>query len=78
MYKLELEKAEKSEIKLPTSIDHRESKGIAENHLLLHIDYLKPFDCVDHSKLENFQCDRNTRPSYLPPEKSVSRSGRNS
>ena len=26
---------------------------------------------MDHSKLENFSRDRNTRPPYLPPENSV-------
>ena len=31
MYKLDLEKTEEPEIKLPTSTDHRESKGIPEN-----------------------------------------------
>ena len=35
MYKLDLEKAEESEIKLPTFVDHRKSKGIPEKHLLL-------------------------------------------
>ena len=35
------------------------------------IDYAKAFDCVDHNKLENSSRDRNTRPPYLPPEKSV-------
>ena len=34
-------------------------------------DYAKAFDCVDHNKLENSSRDRNTRPPYLPPEKSV-------
>ena len=41
------------------------------------IDYAKAFDCVDHNKLENSSRDRNTRPSYLPPEKSVCRSKSN-
>ena len=36
-------------------------------------DYAKVFDCVDHNKLDNSSRDRNTRPSYLPPEKSVCR-----
>ena len=31
-------------------------------------------DCVDHNKLENSSRDGNTRPLYLPPEKSVCRS----
>ena len=36
MYKLGLEKAKEPEIKWPTdSLDHRESKGIPEKHLLL-------------------------------------------
>ena len=38
------------------------------------IDYTKAFDCVDHNKLENSSRDGNTRPPYLPPEKSVCRS----
>ena len=38
------------------------------------IDYAKAFDCVDHNKLENSSRDGNTRPFYLPPEKSVHRS----
>ena len=42
------------------------------------IDYVKAFDCVDHNKLENSERGGNTRPPYLPPEKSVYRSRRNS
>ena len=42
------------------------------------IDYDKAFDHVDHTKLENFSRNRNTRPPYLPPEKSVCRSRSNS
>ena len=42
------------------------------------IDYTKTFDCVDHNKLENSSRDGNTRPPYLPPEKSVCRSRSNS
>ena len=41
------------------------------------IDYVKGFDCVDHNKLENSERDRNTRPSYLYPEKPVCKSRRN-
>ena len=32
-------------------LDHRKSKGIPEKHLLLFIDFSKPFDCVDENKL---------------------------
>ena len=35
MYKLDLEKAEESEIKLPRVLDHWETKGILETHLLI-------------------------------------------
>ena len=38
------------------------------------IDYAKAFDFVDHNKLENSSRDANTRPPYLPPDKSASRS----
>ena len=36
--------------------------------------YAKTFDCVDHNQLENSLRDGNTRPPYLPLEKSVCRS----
>ena len=42
------------------------------------IDYAKAFDCVDHDKLENSERDGNTRPSDLPSEKPICRSGSNS
>ena len=36
------------------------------------IDYAKDFDCVDHKKtVENSERDGNTRPPYLPLEKSI-------
>ena len=49
--KIGLEKAEEPENKFPTLPEHRESKGIPENHLLYFIDYTKAFDCVDDNKL---------------------------
>ena len=49
MFKLDLEKAEELEIKLPTSI--RSSKKQEKNIDLCFIDYVKAFDCVDHNKL---------------------------
>ena len=49
-----------------------------KNIYFCFIDYAKAFDCVDHSKLENSERDGNTRPPYLPLEKSVCRSGSNS
>ena len=52
------------------------SREFQEN--IYFIDYAKAFDYVDHNKLENSLRDGNTRPPYLPPEKSVSWSRSNS
>ena len=53
-----------------------EKARVLEN--ICFIGYAKVFDCVDHNKLENSSRDRNTRPSNLPPDKSVCRSRSNS
>ena len=42
------------------------------------IDYTKAFDCGSQQTVENSSRDGNTRLTYLPPEKSVCRSGSNS
>ena len=47
VFKLDLEKAEEPEIKLPTSVRSLENKRIPESFT----DYTKAFDCVDHNKL---------------------------
>ena len=41
-------------------------------------DHAKAFDCVDHNKLWKILREGNTRPPYLPSEKSVYRLGSNS
>ena len=51
MFKLDLEKTEEPEIKLPTSSGSLKNQEVPEKHLLLLIDYAKAFDCVDHNKL---------------------------
>ena len=51
MFKLDLEKAEEPEYKLPNLLDHRKSKRVPEKYLPRFIDYAKAFDCVDHNKL---------------------------
>ena len=51
MFKLDLEKAEEPEIKLPTSVGSSKRQQVPEKHLLCFTDYAKAFDCVDHSKL---------------------------
>ena len=52
MVKLVLEKAEKPEIKLPTSAGSlKKQESSRKNIYFCFIDYAKAFDCVDHSKL---------------------------
>ena len=48
-----------------------------KNIYFCFIDYTKAFDCLDHNKLWKILRDGNTRPPYLPPEKSVCRSRSN-
>ena len=54
------------------------AREFQKNIYFCFIDYAKAFDCVDHNKPENSSTDGNTRPPYLPPEKSVCRSRNNS
>ena len=54
------------------------AKEFQENIYFCFIDYTKAFDCVGHNKLWKILRDGNTRPSDLPLEKSVCRSGSNS
>ena len=56
MFKLDLEKAEEPEIKLPTQIANirwiiEKAKEFQKNIYFCFIDYAKAFDCVDHNKL---------------------------
>ena len=51
MFKLDSEKAEEPDIKLPTSIGSWESKRVPKNLYFCFFDYSKAFDCVDHNKL---------------------------
>ena len=52
MFKLVLEKAEESEIKLLTSAgSSKKQKSSRKNIYFCFIDYVKVFDCVDHNKL---------------------------
>ena len=54
------------------------AREFQKNIYFCFIDYAKAFNCVDQNKLENSSRDGNTRPSNLPLEKSVCRSGSNS
>ena len=51
MFKVDLEKAEEPEIKLPTSDWSLKKQESSRKHLLPLTDYAKAFDCVDHNKL---------------------------
>ena len=51
MFKLDLEKAEEPEIKLPTSTGSSQKQEFEKNIYFCFIDYAKAFDCVDHNKL---------------------------
>ena len=51
MFKLDLEKAEEPEIKLPTFVGSSKKQEFQKNICFYFIDYAKAFDCVDHNKL---------------------------
>ena len=65
MFKLVLEKAEEPEIKLPTTAGSEKKQEFQKNIYFCFIDYIKPYDCVDHHKLENSERDVNTGPPDL-------------
>ena len=52
MFKLDLEKVEKSEIKLWTTVvPSKKARELQKKVYFCSIDYSKAFDCVDHNKL---------------------------
>ena len=52
MFKLDLEKAEEPEVKLPTFVGSwKKQESSRKNIYFCFIDYTKAFDCVDHNKL---------------------------
>ena len=52
MFKLDLEKAEEPEIKLPASVGSLKKQDISRKNIYFClVDYAKAFDCVDHKKL---------------------------
>ena len=68
MFKLDLEKAEEPEIKLPILVDSQKKqensrKTFTEKNIYFcFIDLAKTFDCLNHNKLENSSRDGKTRP----------------
>ena len=51
MFKLDFKKAEKAEIKLPTSAGSSKKQEFQKNIYFCFTDYAKAFDYVDHNKL---------------------------
>ena len=79
MFKLDLEKAEEPQIKLPTSNGSSQKQESEKNIYFCFIDYAIAFNCVDHNKLWKILKETgNTRPPDPPLEKPVCRSGSNS
>ena len=79
MFKLDLEKAEEPEIKLPASIGSpkkQESSIKSSTSALLTMP--KPLTVWITTTVENSERDGNIRPCDLPLEKPVCRSGSNS
>ena len=78
MFKLNLEKAEEPEIKLPTSIgSHEKQENSRKTSTSALLSTPKPLT-VWITTVENSLGDGNTRSAYLPPEKSVCKSRSNS
>ena len=51
MFKLDLEKVEEPDIKLPTSVGSSKKQEFQKNIYFCFIDYAKAFDCMDHNNL---------------------------
>ena len=73
MFKLDLEKAEEPERKLPTYIGlYKKQEDSRKIIYFCFNEYAKTFDWVDLSKLwKNSSRDGNKRPPYPSPEKPV-------
>ena len=82
MFKLDLEKEPEEEGSRDQIANIRwimeKAREFQKNIYFCFIDYAKAFDCVDHNQLENSSRGGNTRPSDLPLEKPICRSGSNS
>ena len=78
MYKLDLEKAEEPEIKLPTSVgSQKKQESSKKTSTSASLTTLKPLTVWIKKSVENSSRDENTGPPYLPPEKPVYKSRSN-
>ena len=55
----------------------KKARDFQKNIYICFIDYAKAFDCASQQTVEKSQRDGNTKRTYLPPEKSISRSRSN-
>ena len=79
MFKLDLEKAEKPEIKLPPSSgSSKKRQSSRKTSTFASLTTPKPLTVWIKTTVENSSRDGHTRPPDLPPEKSVCRSRSNS
>ena len=79
MFKLDLDKAEEPEIKLPTSVGSLKNQdAFQKNIYFCFIDYAKAFDCVDHNKLWKILKEMEYQTTWPALEKSICRSESNS
>ena len=79
MLKLDSEKADEPEIKLPTSAGStKKQENFRKTSTSVSLTTLKPLTVWMTTDLENSERDGNTRPPDLPLEKFVCRSGSNS
>ena len=79
MFKLDFKKAEEPEIKLPTSAGSlKKQESSRKTSLSALLTMPKPLTVWITINVENSERDGNTRPSNLPHEKPVRRSGINS
>ena len=73
MFKLDLEKVEEPEIKLPTSAGSwKKQESSRKTSMSASLTMLKPL-CVSQQTVESSLRDGDTRPPYQPPKKSVCR-----
>ena len=79
MFKLNLQKAKEQQSNCQQQLYRRKRKRVPEKHLLLLYWLCQSlWLCGSQQTVENSSSDRNTRVTYLPPEKSTYRSRSNS
>ena len=75
MFKLNLEKAEEPEIKFSTSVvSLKKQESSRKTSTSVYWLWQSLWLCGSQQTVENSERDGNTRPPYLPPERSVCRS----